>query len=592
MKLSIKKQMFLVIVIFLFTATILLGSFMYVFFSNKLTEFMLSEFDYNNKQKVIELDNIVKRIQNFNDYLSLDSNVATLLKTDTDDVVKQVYTINTLSETYGQLFNVYFGDYSYSLKAYLFVDEGQPVSRLIQGDGSFSQFGGEEVQGVRRSNGTLYELLTRHNPNGSKELFAFYHPNYPGSVFFAQTIFDHAATSSLVMGYNIFQINLGMLFFENNSLDATEAVLLSVIDKEQNIVMKPEFMEDDGIQALLSEKGLCDGEGFSCVKRIGRDVYRIGRFDMQYGLTMLAFLNTGILTARLSNIWLFVFVFFVLVLGILIFTASSMADRLSEPIVNLSRVMMHFDEKNEMVLTSGKSSSAEVTKLYACFSHMAARIKDLIRESHESGKREKEMEMRMLNAQIDPHFLYNALDTIAWNAIEKGEDEIAEMLTVLSEGFRYSVKQVDELICLRNEMTFIIGYLQLQEMRYKNKFIFSLDIDAELEKLLVPKFVIQPLVENFVIHGLRPGEENILKISARKVENVLEIEVSDNGIGCDVEALNRHLDGDDTVFPQEKIGIKNVNSRIKIKFGNAYGLSYYQNANGGVLAKLKMPIII
>lgn len=592
MKLSIKKQMFLVIVIFLFMATILLGSFMYVFFSNKLTEFMLSEFDYNNKQKVVELDNIMKRIQDFNDYLSLDSEVVTLLKTDTDDVVKQVYTINTLSETYGQLFNVYFGDYSYSLKSYLFVDESLPVSRMIPGEDSFSKFGGEDVQGVRRSTRELHEIISRYNPDDTKELFALYHPDYPSSVFFAQTIFDHAAISNSVLGFNIFQVNFDVLFLKHNSLDAMDAVLISVIDDKQNIVMKPEFMENDEIHILLLEKELCDGEGFSCVKRIEKDLYRIGRFDMQYGLTMIAFLNTSILTARLSNIWLFAFVFFAFVLGLQIFIANRMAARLSEPIINLSQIMVSFDEKKDIVLTNDKTSSAEVTKLYACFLDMAARIKDLIKESHESGKREKEMEMRMLNAQIDPHFLYNALDTIAWNAIEKGEDEIAEMLTVLSEGFRYSVKQVDELICLRNEMTFIIGYLQLQEMRYKNKFIFSLDIDAELEKLLVPKFVIQPLVENFVIHGLRPGEENILKISARTVEDILEIEVSDNGIGCDVEALNRHLGGDETVFPQEKIGIKNVNSRIKIKFGDAYGLSYHQNTNGGVLAKLKMPIII
>ncbi|MBR6728650.1 MAG: sensor histidine kinase, partial [Clostridia bacterium] len=589
MKPSIKQQLFVVIIIFLLLAITLLGAFMYLFFTNKMSDFMLAEFDYNIEQNVLESENILKRMQSFNDYLSLNADMVSVVKNAGDDSVEKVYAVNQFKREYEQLFNMYFSDYSNSLTALFLVEESYSFSDFVTEFQDFTE--PLDVLSVQRLSDTVKAFIEKQNTETTNEIFMFCHSEHPDCLFFAQRVRDNVFSDGSVLGFNIFKINFERLFSGTNSTSSKEAISLAVLDNRQNIILKPDFVQAETLLRYAKEPSRYKNGGLHGTEKINSATYHVGYYYIRAGLTMLAFVNTEYITTQLGNLWFFVLLFAVLILAVLIFVANMMAKRLSAPIVDLSRVMRRFDEKAEIHLDNSYTYTAEVGELYQCFSDMVGRIKELMKQAKESGEREKEMEIRMLNAQINPHFLYNALDSISWMAIDKGEDEIAEMLNILSDGFRYSIKQMDGLICLRDEMAFIIGYLQLQEMRYKNKFIFSLDIDPEIERLMIPKFVIQPLVENFVIHGIKPAAKNVLTISAQAEEGILEISVSDNGTGCDVEALNRYIAGDETVFPKEKIGIKNVNSRIKIKFGDAYGLRYYRNENGGTLARLRMPIV-
>ncbi len=588
MRLSIKQQLFLILVIFVVLATALLGSFMYIFFSDKMSEFMFAEIDYDIQQSVLESENILKRIQNFNDYISVEAKMVNAIKTNHADVTEQVYAVNSLKREFESLFNMYFSDnYNLAVPSF-FIDKTQSVASMLPEMKEFEDFG--DVPILRRSSESL-SFLQEKGKRAQEDIFTFYEETSPGCIFFGQFIYDNVSFDGSILGVMIFRVNIGRLLVSYNSTNTADAISIAVLDREDNIVVKPEFVKNDVLLSQVAQMDQNSIEGFDRRESVTLEEYQVGRYSMQYGLRLFAFLDTASLSARLGGLWIYVLLFVILILAVLIFIANMMAERLSEPIVHLSRVMMSFDEKAEVSLSDEGTYTAEVGKLYQCFSHMVIRIKELMKQAKESGEREKEMEMRMLNAQINPHFLYNALDSISWMAIDNGEDEIAEMLNILSESFRYSIKQVDELISVREEMAFIIGYLQLQEMRYKNKFIFSLNISSEIEKMMIPKFIIQPLVENFVIHGMKPGGQNVLTISAHAINDFLEIAVSDNGVGCDAKQLNRYIAGDDSVFPKEKIGIKNVNSRIKIKFGDLYGLHYHNNDNGGTLAKLTLPII-
>ncbi|MDY3928382.1 MAG: histidine kinase [Clostridia bacterium] len=211
---------------------------------------------------------------------------------------------------------------------------------------------------------------------------------------------------------------------------------------------------------------------------------------------------------------------------------------------------------------------------------------------------EQKMSMLYLKSQVNPHFLYNTLDTIRIQAQLNGDKTTADLLMRLSDFFRLSIKTDKQMTALEDETDLSGAYMELMCCRYP-ELEYNCDIDPDLDDALVPNFILQPIIENSLLHGLKnKGYRGNVTVTAKKInrkQDCIEIEVSDTGSGFDEGVKNRIdemlLHSDKEKPKTESIGILNVQKRIKLLCGKEFGLSYTENTDGGVTAHIRLPLV-
>lgn len=208
---------------------------------------------------------------------------------------------------------------------------------------------------------------------------------------------------------------------------------------------------------------------------------------------------------------------------------------------------------------------------------------------------EQKMSMLYLKSQVNPHFLYNTLDTIRIQAQLNGDNKVAALLMRLVDFFRISVKVDRQMVALDDELELLGAYMDLMCYRYPN-LRCEYDVDPDLGGCLVPNFILQPLVENSLLHGLKnKGYRGEVVITAKKEGNAIEILIRDSGSGFTdgrkdiIDEMLLHYDKKQAKLEGNSIGILNVQKRIKLLCGPKYGLSYMENETGGVTARLLLP---
>ena len=234
----------------------------------------------------------------------------------------------------------------------------------------------------------------------------------------------------------------------------------------------------------------------------------------------------------------------------------------------------------------------EIAALGQSFNSMIAKIRELLDLVVKQQREKRHAEIRTLQAQIKPHFLYNTLDTIRWMAEEKDAPEIGEMVGALTRLFRISLSRGREIIPLSEEAVHVQSYLYIQKVRYEDKLEYAIDIPESLHNMMVIKLILQPLVENAIYHGIKQkrGTGHIW-VEARRQGDALRFTVKDDGAGMSQEAcdrLNREL-SDENALPESGYGIFNVNNRIRLSYGNSYGLHYAINELGGITVTMLCP---
>ncbi|OXM86731.1 cache domain-containing sensor histidine kinase [Paenibacillus rigui] len=216
------------------------------------------------------------------------------------------------------------------------------------------------------------------------------------------------------------------------------------------------------------------------------------------------------------------------------------------------------------------------------FNQMTARINHLLIEVNEQHKRKREAEMQVLQEQINPHFLYNTLDTMNWHAIESGSREISHMLSLLGKMLRIGLSSGATFITIQRELEHLHYYMELQKIRYKQRVEFHISIPESMKIFYTPKLIIQPFVENALIHGLHSCERGLIHISGWEDEQSLYFRIEDNGEG---------MDTDMTVLTRDHNGIRNVRERIQLNFGQRYGVEVYSERGQGTAIMLSLPKI-
>ena len=219
-------------------------------------------------------------------------------------------------------------------------------------------------------------------------------------------------------------------------------------------------------------------------------------------------------------------------------------------------------------------------------------MEDVLRQEEE--KRRSELDV--LQSQINPHFLYNTLDSVVWMTENGRTQEAVVMLTALARFFRISLSKGSNIIPIGDEIEHARNYLTIQKMRYKNKFSADISVEPGVEKLYTIKLIIQPILENAIYHGMEYADgDGEIHIRAFREGETVVIEVEDNGPGMSEEIVEQLLKPTrDVSVPKAKgsgIGFRNVHQRIQLTFGSAYGLTIRSEPDNGTVVRICLPVL-
>ena len=280
----------------------------------------------------------------------------------------------------------------------------------------------------------------------------------------------------------------------------------------------------------------------------------------------------------------------VVVLAAAVLTSWLLFRLLGRPLRGLASAMEDFETDADHFTYRPVGGTREVQELSDSFEHMVLRIQRLMTTVREEEVNLRKTELKALQAQINPHFLYNTLDSIAWMCEQGRNADAVRMVHALARLFRISISKGHELIPIAKEIEHAESYLQIQKYRYKNQFTYEFNVDPECLGYYCNKITLQPIIENAINHGLDlMVDEGHIWVQVMQDGGDILFRVLDNGVGMSREQLSSILQND----PKDRtgIGIKNVNDRLKIYFGRQYGLTISSEPDVGTCVEIRMPRI-
>ena len=293
-----------------------------------------------------------------------------------------------------------------------------------------------------------------------------------------------------------------------------------------------------------------------------------------------------------------VLAFSLLTAGIFAVVTFTITTRYSRSIRNILEGIQSFGsgDRNARIEVEEKD---ELLSIARQFNHMAARINSLITNLQEEKRnteiavnQKRKSELKALESQINPHFLYNTLDTINWMAIDNGQEEISEMLSDLGSLLRYSISNIDVIVFLAAEIEWNKKYLYLQQARFNHSFACEYHIEEAALQFPIYKLVLQPIIENAVVHGFDGVKTGgVLSISAKVRKNALLLEIQDNGVGMErevLEDLTAYINNDE-LFDGNSIGLKNTVNRLRLYYSGKAKIKIESEPGKGTKVFLKIP---
>lgn len=326
----------------------------------------------------------------------------------------------------------------------------------------------------------------------------------------------------------------------------------------------------------------------------GTDYFVIRQTLPSYPLTLITMLPSKSLLSEYYLHRNFTFLIGGILLVFCLFLSTVLAKTMSGRIIRLTSRMKQV-KKGELIslpssIIQGKDEIGELTSTY---NYMIHAMEDLIEKEYLLGQETKNAELKILQAQINPHFLYNTLDMIQWFAEEGMLSQIEESVSSLATFYRLSLSNGKEFISLREEMEHVRSYIRLQKLRFPDTFLYEEELDEGLLDYLLPKTTLQPLVENAITHGLQeskriPGHL-LIKIEKEEGKNI-RISILDDGAGMKNPPRPTPNGGTSRENSGHGFGIPNVSSRLTLLYGPGYGVVFEQNIPEGTIAIVRIPI--
>ena len=423
----------------------------------------------------------------------------------------------------------------------------------------------------------------------------------------------HKAVSRLLAGNNdTFTLVRSMNRFENRQLlggvtvNARWNMMKSVLDMVHSEPGSEVFVVDAGGKPLYEPYSKQTSIDPETLQRAVSNPAEPGNLELKKGflfyqptlsrqLWIIKFIPIQYVTEGASSTLNFSLVTAIAFIIVAIAVSIATAYFTTKPIIRLTRSMKAVEIQNFDVGLR-KPRSDEIGTLERRFNSMLGRIRELIQIEYKAKIETRTAQVKAMQAQINPHFLHNALQSIGGLALSRNVPEINEHVRAISDLFRYAIKAKTDLVTIADELEHVGNYLHIQKLRFRDMLHFDIEAEADefLRDSLIPKFSLQPIVENCFIHGLeRKMETWSISIRAERLLGEIEISISDNGVGMDearLEEVRMQLSQmPENTAQGDSMGMNNVNARIKLLLGEEYGLFLTSAEGGGTTVRMVIP---
>lgn len=391
-----------------------------------------------------------------------------------------------------------------------------------------------------------------------------------------------------VLGVILLDIRHDIIQNSINSVTIGEKGFVFVTDEEDNIVYTPV----NDIVYRVNPKWTRAEEPMSV--QIGGGSYQIRSELSPYtGWRTVGVFSMDEVMSSVNTIVYILLACVIISLVLVIFASVQLSRSLTSPIFKLRRLMKQAESGNLNVRFNGRYND-EIGELGQSFNTMIARINDLIQMVYVEQKNKRTAEMKSLQEQIKPHFLYNTLDTISWMARDYDAEDIVHLVDALTNMFRIGLSHGKDIITVKEEITHVSNYLYIQKIRYKDKLNYEIYVEESLYAIEVPKLILQPLVENAIYHGIKAkrGSGTIFITGEPADENLL-FTVRDNGAGMPqekVDEINRLMSERGVLDEQKSFGLFYIRERIQLCYGEGYGVHVESSLGKGTCVTITLPL--
>ena len=391
-----------------------------------------------------------------------------------------------------------------------------------------------------------------------------------------------------VLGVILLDIRHDIIQSSINGVTIGEKGFVFVMDQEDNIVYTPV----NGIVYRVNPKWVKAMEPMSV--QIQGGSYQIRSELSPYtGWRTVGVFSMDEVMSSVNTIVYILFTCVIISLVLVVIVSFKFSRTLTNPIFKLKRLMKQA-ESGDLTVRFNFEHNDEIGELGQSFNHMIARMDQLIQMVYVEQENKRTAEMKSLQEQIKPHFLYNTLDTISWMARDYDAEDIVRLVDALTNMFRIGLSHGKDIITVKEEITHVSNYLYIQKIRYKDKLNYVIHVDESLYAIEVPKLILQPLVENAIYHGVKAkrGGGTITITGVPEGENLV-FTVQDNGAGMPqekVEELNRRMSERSVLDEQKSFGLFYIRERIQLCYGTGYGVHVESALGEGTRVTITLPL--
>lgn len=309
------------------------------------------------------------------------------------------------------------------------------------------------------------------------------------------------------------------------------------------------------------------------------------------GWKLVGVIPYSVFTRGMFNIRYFIVMLILLMAMMMAAVSRVVSARISRPILKLNDSVLEYEAGEQPEIYIG--GSMEIRHLGDSIQRSYEQIDTLMRKIVLEQTERRKSELDALQSQINPHFLYNALDSLTWMIEGEKNDEAVFMISQLAKLFRISLSKGRTVISVRDELLHAQSYMNIQKIRYKNCFTFRMEVDPEVESCCTVKLILQPILENAINYGVNGMDDcGEIRVSGKKEEGRIILSVADNGIGMTEEEVRFLLTGSNRVRKHGSgVGLVNINNRIKILFGKEYGLAVESEPDEGTTVSVCIPAV-
>lgn len=581
---NIRKRIFFLL---LMGMLILILSFTFIFFSyfSRIYRDQLEEEQKNTASGTADtVQTLLMNIRQNAYYLCCNEDLADVLVNSQDNVT------NRQIESLSHIFSLNTGTPTAPLmqSAYpiLLVDRQFPLSNSAE---SFQIGRNMSQQHIYTSEGLEEEEWYRQTLSMRGQIYAFCDERNRDCVFFSHLlrsvrIADPRYNENIgVVLYAMPTIRLNALLASPGLNEQSSAVLLygntvmastdqRLFPTGQNPAWMADFPETGSMGKL----------------QLDHTQYSVTRASFQRDWQCVLFTPNHSAVFMKAPIYMLALMLFLLVTVLLLFSFI-LSRQMIRPIVRLSGIMEQAKDAEHMPYAEEPDKGDEITVLYRSYNAMRGRIQSLSLEAKEEQRKHRASELKMMQAQINPHFIYNTLDSISCSALMEGNDDIVTMVASLINILKYSINFSRTTVPLREEINYLEDYICIQQIRSSDGFSFAYDIPEKYMSVCVSPIILQPLVENSIFHAKKQDERLSIRLYCEEKDGCLLIHVTDNGSSGDPEKINSFLAGDE-LADEHGIGIRNVYRRITLLSGDRGDLRYARMPEGGLDAVIQIPL--